>query len=180
MDFDSIMRARRSVRDYKKDAQVTRKQLEKVLQAGQWAPSWKNGQSFSYIVVSDRALIAKLGEICKNNACSAAFQTASYILVLCGDPEKSGRREGKDYYLVDAGIAFQQSMLAAAEEGLGMCWIGAFSEQPVKELLQIPYHIRVVALSPLGVANSYGNPQPRRSMQEFASENGWHQPISFE
>ena len=61
--------------------------------------------------------------------------------------EKSGNREGKPYYMVDAGITVQQAMLAATQLGLGTCWIGAFPEAPVKALLGVPYNWRVVALA---------------------------------
>jgi len=40
--------------------------------------------------------------------------------------------------------------LAAIELGLGTCWIGAFDEKQVKEILNIPEEIRVVELMPIG------------------------------
>jgi nitroreductase len=40
--------------------------------------------------------------------------------------------------------------LAAVAEGLGTCWIGAFREPQVKQLLGVPRSVKVVAMTPLG------------------------------
>jgi nitroreductase len=55
-----------------------------------------------------------------------------------------------EYYTVDVSIALEHLVLAATDVGLGTCWIGGFNEEKVKELLEIPKRIRVVALTPLG------------------------------
>jgi nitroreductase len=55
-------------------------------------------------------------------------------------------------------------ILAAANEGLGTCWIGAFEEKKVKEILGIPEDVRVVALTPIG----YPAEEPKdRGRKEF-------------
>lgn len=65
-------------------------------------------------------------------------------------------------------------MLAAAEQGLGTCWIGGgFNEAVVKETLGIPEEIRVVALTPLGYPDESPDPRPRRTLKEIKSKNGW-------
>ncbi len=70
---------------------------------------------------------------------------------VCADPEQSGHKDGKEYYLVDAAISFEHLVLAAAAEGLGTCWLGGmFNEADVKRHLSIPDKIRVVAITPLG------------------------------
>ncbi len=51
---------------------------------------------------------------------------------------------------MDTAIAFQQMMLSAWSKGIGSCWLAAFNEKKVKEILSIPNKIRVVALSPFG------------------------------
>ena len=44
----------------------------------------------------------------------------------------------------------QNLILAATELGLGTCWIEAFPEKEAKKALNIPKHIRVIAMTPLG------------------------------
>jgi len=57
---------------------------------------------------------------------------------------------GQACYPIDTAIAIDHITLCAVAEGLGTCWIGAFFEDRVKEILSIPPEIRVVALLPLG------------------------------
>lgn len=52
--------------------------------------------------------------------------------------------------MTDVSIAFEHVILAATDVGLGTCWIAGFDELKIKELLEIPKRIRIVALSLLG------------------------------
>jgi len=99
---------------------------------------------------------------------------APIIIVGCADPTKSGNKEGKKYYLLDMGISMEHLMLAATEQGLGTCWIGAgFDETVVKEALTIPEEIRVVAITPLGYPNEVTEPRTRKISEEITSRNCW-------
>jgi len=63
--------------------------------------------------------------------------------------------------------------LKAAEEGLGTCWIGAFYEDQVKEVLGIPDNIRVVELLILGYpAQPCPNFKDRLKL-EVSKAKGW-------
>jgi nitroreductase len=55
-----------------------------------------------------------------------------------------------NYFIVDVSIALEHLVLAATDKGLGTCWIAGFDGKKVKEILKIPEHIQVVALTPLG------------------------------
>lgn len=167
--FDAV-KSRRSIRAYRKGP-VPQAALDDMLEAARLAPSWKNNQSFSYILVQDRQLIGQLGEITGYNPSQSAYENAEYFLVLCGDPTLSGRREEKEYYMTDAAISMEQMMLVAEENGVGMCWVGAFYENPVKKLLNIPEDIRVVALSPVGIPDEEPEAKPRRTLQEMVFLN---------
>ena len=57
---------------------------------------------------------------------------------------------GQLCYPIDVAIAIDHMTLIAVEEGLGTCWIGAFFEDKVKSMLNIPDDIRVVELLTLG------------------------------
>jgi nitroreductase len=61
-------------------------------------------------------------------------------------------------------------MLQAAAEGLGTCWIGAFEEEAVKEILGVPQEVRVLALTPLGTPAEDPPPQGRKSLSEIVSD----------
>jgi len=177
MDVKETMKNRRSIRKYD-DGAVSEEQLFQILEAAQCAPSWKNMQCWYYIVVSDKDLKRKLGRAVNFNPDRTSYEKAAYVLVLCADPEKSGDRENKPYYLVDAAISFQQAILAATDLGLGTCWVGLFDEQPVKALLDIPENIRIVALTPVGNSAQTRDAKSRRPLDEFVFSNTWQTPLT--
>ncbi|NLA05172.1 MAG: nitroreductase, partial [Firmicutes bacterium] len=94
---------------------------------------------------------------------------------LCADPEASGRPDGKDYYLLDAGLAMQQLMLAAHAEGLGTCWVAWFDESAAREACKVPAPYRVVAFTPLGVPARRPSPRPRKELGEIVFTEEWGQ-----
>ena len=172
MEVFEAIEQRRSIRAYA-DAPVSREQLDRFLRAALLAPSWKDYQCWNVVVVSDREDIRQLGELLRHNPGREVFDTVPYIIVFVADPEKSGIRDGKPYYMTDVGIAMENAVLAAAEMGLGTCWVGAFTEGPIKEFLGIPESLRIVALTPLGVPAESPEPRPRKPMEEFAFFGRW-------
>lgn len=144
MDFYDVIKNRKSIRKYESQ-KVPEDVLMRILDAARWAPSWGNKQCSRYVVVDDPAVISHLaiGMVKTFNA--------PMLIVICADPDQSGHKDGKDYYLVDAAISFEHLVLAAAAEGLGTCWVGgALNEADVKQQLGIPEKLRVVAMTPLG------------------------------
>lgn len=108
------------------------------------APSWANKQCWHFVVVTGKQAVDELGIV------PAHIKNAPAVIVACGDPDKSGNWEGKQYYLVDVAIATEHLVLEAWEQGLGTVWVGAFKEDKVRKVLGIPEKIRVVAIIPIG------------------------------
>lgn len=146
MDVYEAIRTRKSVRAWA-DRDVEEDVLERVLEAGRLAPSAKNLQEWRFVVVRD-------DETRKRLVPAAADQhfvgAAPVVLVCCADTDSHIMRCGQACYPIDVAIAIDHITLAAVAEGLGTCWIGAFYEDQVKEILGIPDAIRVVELLPLG------------------------------
>lgn len=63
--------------------------------------------------------------------------------------------------------------LAAVSLDLGTCWIGAFNDDYVREILNIPNSVRVVELLTLGYPNEDPHPRPRKQLEEIVCYNGW-------
>ncbi len=147
--YEAIL-SRKSIRSYD-TKEIENEKLGKILEAGRLAPSWQNKQCWQYVVVKDKDTIGKLalrsGLISKSNF---FIKDAPVVIVACANPNNSGHLNGQDYYLVDVAISFQQMMLEAWEMGIGSCWLGAFNEKKVQEILCIPSKIKVIALSPFG------------------------------
>ena len=167
MNFLEVVQARRSLRSYL-DKPVEREKLEYVLESARLAPSWKNMQCWRFIVVEDatarKALAASMGE---TNPGRKALMGAPIVIVLCAVPTESEVWEGKDFMMLDAGLAMEHLLLAATDQGLGTCWQGLFSEEKVRESLSVPDNVRVVAMTPLGYAAEERRPRPRKTMAEI-------------
>lgn len=166
MELMEAIRKRRSIRRYKPDP-IPEEKIRHVLEAARLAPSWANRQCWKYVVVTDEALKRRITT--RDWAAEAPV-----IIVGCADPQKSGTREDKLYYLLDMGIGMEHLILAATEQGLGTCWIGGqFDEATVKGALGIPEEIRVVALVSLGYPDEEPETRSRKSLDETTSRNRW-------
>lgn len=169
MDVYEAIKERRSIRSYRSDP-VPQDALDRVLDAFRSAPSAANKQPWKVIVVRDPATKEKV-------MAASSYQTflteAPCLIVACGLPN-AGRIGGHTTStFVDVAIAMDHLTLAAHAEGLGTCWIGAFHEEDVKEILNIPQAVRVVAISPLGYPAVKGGPFRRKELSEIVCYDEW-------
>ncbi len=158
MDFYEAVRTRFSVRAYS-DKPVGKEALTRILEAARLAPSANNLQECRFIVVTDKKKRQRLS--------AAAFGQkfvgqAPVVIVCCSKTDKGTMKCGHARYTIDSGIAIEHLVLAAAAEGLGSCWIGSFSPEKAREILNIPENIEVVALLPLGYPAEKVKPIKRR------------------
>ncbi|MDR3599983.1 MAG: nitroreductase family protein [Desulfosporosinus sp.] len=175
MNFLEIVQARRSLRSYL-DKPVEPEKLEYILESARLAPSWKNMQCWRFIVIKDSSGRQALAEsMLESNPGRKALLAAPIIIVLCAVPSESEVWEGKDFMMLDAGLAMEHLLLAATEQGLGTCWQGWFSEEKAREALKAPSNVRVVAMTPLGYAAEERGPRPRKSMAEIVFREKWGQ-----
>ncbi len=166
MEFMDVVKNRRSVRKYKAD-KVQKADIEYVLEAARLAPSWKNQQCWRYIVVTD-------AEMRKKISMRDWAANAPVVIVACADPTKAGDRDGKPYYMLDLGISMEHLVLAAADRGLGTCWLGAlFEEKTVRDALGVPETHRIVALTPLGYPDESPPAKERKPLSEIATWEKW-------
>lgn len=178
MDLYHALENRRSIRKYESTA-VPRDKLQRILEAARVAPSWNNLQCWSFIVVSDPKKKEIIAESMPDNnpAKKAVGEMAPTVLVLCADPKASGNIDSKDYYLLDAGLAMQQLMLAAYVEELGTCWVAWFDEEKVRSACSVPDSYRIVALTPLGFPAKQPGPRKRKDLSEIVYQEKWGQPL---
>lgn len=163
MTFDEIVKARRSIRKYE-DRPVPREMLDTVLDAGRLAPSAKNAQQWHFTAVMEPGLKKKLMYACGGQRFVA---DAACILVVWSEDHRE-MYCGQSAATVDCSIALSFMMLKATELGLGTCWLGAFSQQEVKDALGLEPGAVVVAVSPLGWPAEGPAPRPRKALQEIA------------
>jgi nitroreductase len=173
MDLYEVIRMRTSVRAYKSDT-IEKEKLEKVLDAARLAPSGKNGQPWTFIVITEEETRKRLVPACKNQAFIAE---APVIIAVCGNEEDAYKKMGGYWnsLAVDIGIAVEHLMLAAEAEGLGTCWIGAFMEEEVREILAVPPEIKILALTPIGYPASERRFRPRKELKEILMYERWEE-----
>ncbi|MDW7739153.1 MAG: nitroreductase family protein [Bacillota bacterium] len=180
MDLYEALKKRRSIRKYLPDP-IPKEKLDRILDAARIAPSWSNQQCWRFIIVKDSERKAMLADSMPDNnpAKKAVGQTAPVVLVICADPKESGVQDGKEYYLLDAGLAMQQLMLAAHAEGLGTCWIAWFDEAKARAACSVPEGIRIVGLTPLGYPGTEPSERPRKGLEEIVSGEEWGKPYIY-
>ena len=153
MLVDEAIIGRRSVRSFTEKA-VSDEIINSLLNAACWAPSAGNAQPWHFIVVRKNENKEKLIGACFYEAKFLA--EAPVVIVVCADPDFSARMydfgdRGRHLYcLQDTAAATQNIHLVALSLGLGTCWVGGFDEAKVKSILNIPVHIRPVAIIPVG------------------------------
>ncbi|MDD4892095.1 MAG: nitroreductase family protein [Phycisphaerae bacterium] len=179
MDVLNAIMNRRSVRAYspKPIPADVMERMRKVLRA---APSACNNQPWHFIFVTDAELKKQVAKAARDQMWIA---DAPAIVVACGYPDKAYKKMGGygNSVDIDLAIALDELMLAAASEGLGTCWIGAFAESIVKPLLGLPAEVKIVAMAPLGYPKTADLIRPldelrRKSYAELFSENRFGNP----
>jgi nitroreductase len=155
------IRTRRSIRKYKKTP-VTDEMVDKILEAGRWAPSSKNAQPWKFIVLRDSEVRRKLSELLPYGKFLAETPLGIAVIV---DPSVSSRP-------VEDGAAVTENMLLAAHAlGLGACWIGSYgiaNEGKVKDVLGVPQEQRLLSVIALGYADESPQARSRKSLDEIA------------
>jgi len=155
-----LMRQRCSVRKYQ-DRPVEKDKLLYVLEAARVAPSACNYQPWKMIVIEDKATIRRIAPDWVPEAKTPA------VIVACGDHRQSWRRrDGKDHCDIDVAIAVDHLILAAAEVGLGTCWICAFNAFQCAEVLNLPYQLEPMVLIPIGYPDEGKDPQRHRDQRK--------------
>ncbi len=166
MELHEAIRQRRSVRVYE-DRPVPQETLTTILEAARLAPSARNLQPWKFVVVTDPQLRRALGE-----AANGQHFVGTAPVVIAGvalQPEHVMSCE-VPAYAVNLAIAMEHIALTAVANGLGTCWVGAFSQAKVRETLLIPDPYKVVQLMPLGYpAGAIPQPRPRKPIDEIVS-----------
>ena len=170
--FLDLAEKRRSVRAYKPD-DVPEEMLQTVLEAGRLAPSACNKQPWRFIVVRSETGRRALGAAYAREW----FWKAPLVIAVCILPKEAWTRshDGKNYAMADGALAMDHLQLAAAELGLGTCWIGAFDPAAAREILGLPDGVEIVGMTPLGFPDVETNPRvrSRRPLGETVMKERW-------
>ena len=166
MNFLALVNKRCSIRKYAATP-VEREKIDYMLEAARLAPSAVNYQPWYFLLIEGEEGKRKIRE------CYARdwFKQAPAYLIVCSDHVQSWKRsDGKDHADIDAAIAIEHICLAAAEQGIGTCWVCNFDVPLCRRLFDVPDNLEPVALIPFGYAAEptlfETTPKKRKSMEE--------------
>jgi nitroreductase len=184
METLEAIKTRRSIRKFSEQP-VEPEKLQAVLEAVRQAPSWSNLQCWHLVIVENQEIREKISELSfvesffstygyKTNPAQKALAQAPVVIIACADPLKSGNLHDQQYYMADMGIASENLMLAAHDQGLGTVFVGVYHEENIKALLGIPDNIKIVGLFPLGYPAGEAKGAPlRKQLSEFVHYGNW-------
>ncbi len=177
-DFMEIIKGRRGVRRYK-DLDVSKDDLDTILEAIRWSPSWSNTQCWEVIVIKNLETRQDIQgalqgfEATATNPAREALVQAPVLIAICGRLGTSGHYNGKpttkfgDWFMFDLGICTQSLCLTAHNLNLATVIVGLFDHDKVKKILSVPDGYEVVALVPLGYPAKEARPPKRKEISEF-------------
>jgi len=140
------------------------------MEAARIAPTAANRQAFQIIVIHTKGVEDKLLEIYGKQW----FVQPPLVICACGMPgENWVRSDTRNYVDVDVAIVMDHLILAAANEGLGTCWIGAFKPDAARRILGLPDEVEPIAFTPLGFPSDTPGEKRRKSLGELVRYEKW-------
>lgn len=145
MNFLELAKDRWSVRKFKPE-QITAEELNKILEAGKYAPTAVNFQPQKIYVLKSDLPMRRINSVCK-----CVFQAPMAILIAV-DEERAWKNPFTNHLYgdVDIGIVATHMMLMAWELGIGTCPVGHFDSRDVAKIFELPENETPVLLLPIG------------------------------
>lgn len=167
MEFTDLVRSRSSIRSYDPARPVERAVLERILEAGRLAPSAANRQPWRFLVISSAGMLAKV----RSAYSKPWFVDAPLVLAVVGKAADAWTRQPDGYNSIetDLAIAMDHLVLAAANEGVGSCWIAAFHNDVLRRALALAPDEKLYAMTPLGYPRA-GEPGTREKSRKPLAE----------
>lgn len=176
MELVEGIKNRRSIRKFT-DEEVTKEQIEEIIDTARFAPSWKNSQSVRYMLIMDKDIKAK---IASDGVMGFEWNTKviggapALVLLLTVDKRAGYERDGSEstskgehWQSFDAGIAAEAFSLAAYAKGLGSVILGIYDEAKVSEIAGVPEGQKVSALIPVGYPAEEPQPPKRKDVADL-------------
>jgi len=164
LDLLEAIKTRRSIRRFK-PANIQDHLIDLLIDSARYAPSADNKQPWEFIVVKDKRI---RGELAKTHAWSRFVNDAPVCIVVLTNEKMS-----PSYFVIDATCATENLLLAAHGLGLGACWIAVYDpynpsfERHVRDVLNVPQHLRIIAMVPIGYPDEKVEPRSLRDVDKI-------------
>ncbi len=165
-DFLELCRLRRSVRQYSEQS-IPEEALNYIMECVRLAPSACNRQPWIFRFCTSAEDLEKL-RICYDRPWFSGVRNC-FLVIRKKSEEWVRKYDNKPHGDIDVAIAIEHLCLAAAEKGLGSCWICAFDAELCKKLFALPDDCEPVALVPIGYPTDEvaGKGKERKSLDEI-------------
>lgn len=184
MEVMEAIKGRRSVRKYA-ETPITDADLEDLLEAARWAPSWANTQCWRLVVVKDKVTRAQLAEtINPGNRAADGVRNAPIVIVACAQLGLAGYYKGTvatdkgDWFMFDVALAMHNLTLAAHAHGLGTVHVGLFDAKKAAQVISAPNDVAVVEILPVGHPEVVPQAPPRKELSEFVFYDKYGAPTA--
>lgn len=172
MDFFDAVKERYSYRGEYTDKEVTRDDLQKIVQAGLDAPSGKNEQTTEFIIVDDQTILDEIAKINK----LACVRTAKAIIFCLIDQKPEKIYEGYDFQVEDCAAAVENILLAISAMSYASVWIDGWlrvqgRNEAIAKLLNVPANKKVAIMLPVGEPAEQGERREKLSFEERVKFN---------
>ena len=170
MEYSELIAARYSVRAYRPDP-VEDEKLGAVLEAARLAPTAANRQPFQLVVMRTAGREEEIGKIYRR----PWFVQAPLVIGVCAISSQAWVRESDRFNarLIDAAIVADHLILAAADLGLGTCWVAAFNVEAARSVMGLPDEAEPVIFTPLGYPADQPGPKTRKPLSELVRYEQW-------
>ena len=166
MEFEDVVRRRRSVREFSNKRVSWRLVLEAIDDALQ-GPFAGNHDNFKFLIIEDSDKIKEIAELCEQE-----WIANSSILVVVGSDdvhlENVYGERGRVYSRQQAGALIQTMLLRLTDLGLGSCWVGAYDDEKLRKKLNMAKHMQIEAILPIGYVALGKSKKPRKKELENA------------
>lgn len=169
MEFSDVVSKRRSIRKFNGNL-ISKEILISILKDAQMAPSWKNSQVTRYHIITNQELISKIGNNFLGSWNSKNVESAGALAIITFIKNRSGfDREGNPdnelgngWGIYDSGLASQNLVLSAFNQGIGSLIMGIRDANMIKKELSIPDEELIVSVIALGYTDIENIEAPKR------------------
>jgi len=158
MEFNDVIKGRRSIRKFK-DTAIEEEKIKKLIDIIKYVPTGHNLQDYFVYVVKNPEVKQKLAEAAMAQSFVAQ---APLVFVVCSEPEKEGTERSELFATQGSAMATYAITLEAYELVLGSVWIGSFEKEKVRQILEIPKKYRPIAIVAVGYPDEDPKMPPRR------------------
>ncbi|MHA2281190.1 MAG: nitroreductase family protein [Promethearchaeota archaeon] len=172
MELVEAIKARRSVRRFT-DKPVDDNLIKQIIELGNLAPSAGNLQPRDFVIVKDENAKNQLAQAALNQK---FISQAPVLIVVCANMKRVtpyGNRGHELYCLQDTAASIQNMLLSIVDLGLSSCWVGAFNENEVVDILDLPSYVRPVAILPIGYSDTKSGSSSRIPIEDLIRYEKW-------